>query len=200
MAEGPNYRVSFRRRRKGKTDYKARRALVLSRLPRLVIRGTLKNMIVQVIQAKTVGDVVIASAHSKELEKNYGWKGNNGNISAAYLTGLLCGQRAIAAGVKKSVLDLGLQFPSKGAKIFASLKGFVDAGVSVPYAKDVLPNEKRIRGEHVAAYASKLASNPEAYQKQFSNYLSKELQPEKLPEHFSNIKEKIMTSVKESKS
>ena len=200
MAEGPNYRISFRRRRKGKTDYKARRALVLSQLPRLVIRGTLKNVIVQVIQAKTIGDVVVASAYSKELEKIYGWKGNNGNISAAYLTGLLCGHRAVAAGVKASVLDLGLQFPSKGAKIFASLKGFIDAGISVPHAKGVLPDEKRIRGEHVAAYASKLASNPEAYQRQFSTYLSKEMQPEKLPEHFSSIKEKIITSVKEHKS
>ncbi len=200
MALGPNYRVSFRRRRQGKTDYQARRALVLSHLPRLVIRGTLKYMNAQVIEAKTVGDVVIASAHSKELEKNYGWKGSDGNISAAYLTGLLCGYRAVAAGVETSVLDLGLQFPSKGARIFATLKGFIDSGVSVPFAKDVLPNEKRIRGEHIAAYAVKLAENPEAYQKRFSAYLSKDLPPDKLPEHFSQVKEKIISSFKESKS
>ena len=200
MAVGPNYRVSFRRRRKGKTDYQARRALVLSHLPRLVIRGTLKHMSAQVIEAKTIGDIVVASAHSRELEKGYGWKGSDGNISAAYLTGLLCGYRAVAAGVKTSVLDLGLQFPSKGARIFATLKGFIDAGVSVPFAKDVLPNEKRIRGEHVAAYAGKLASNPEDYQRKFSVYLSKDLPPEKLPEHFSQVKEKIITSLKESKS
>ena len=200
MAEGPNYRVSFRRRRKGKTDYHSRRALVLSESPRLVIRGTLKHMIVQVIEAKPIGDAVIAAAHSRELEKSYGWKGSCGNISAAYLTGLLCGCRAVASGVKTSVLDLGLQFPSKGARIFAALRGFLDAGVSVPSSKDVLPNEKRIRGEHVAAYANKLASNPEAYQRQFSTYLSKELPPEKLPEHFSSVKEKIIASFKESKS
>ncbi len=199
MAFGPNYRVSFHRRRKGKTDYRARRALVISQLPRLVIRGTLKHMIVQVIEAKTVGDAVVASAHSRELDKSYGWKGSDGNISAAYLTGLLCGYRAVLAGVKKAVLDLGLQFPSKGARIFATLKGFVDAGVTVPYAKDELPNEKRIRGEHVAVYASRLASNPEAYQRQFSVYLSRKMPPEKLPEHFSSVKEKIITSLKESK-
>ncbi|MEJ2242859.1 MAG: 50S ribosomal protein L18, partial [Candidatus Bathyarchaeota archaeon] len=31
MATGPRYRVPFRRRREGKTNYRTRRALVLSR-------------------------------------------------------------------------------------------------------------------------------------------------------------------------
>ncbi|MCW3982068.1 MAG: 50S ribosomal protein L18, partial [Candidatus Bathyarchaeota archaeon] len=30
MARGPSYRLPFRRRREGKTDYKARRALLIS--------------------------------------------------------------------------------------------------------------------------------------------------------------------------
>jgi len=199
VAVGPSYRVPFRRRREGKTDYQARTALVLSQLPRLVVRGTLKHMNVQVVKAKAIGDEVVVSAHSNELAKSYGWKGSSGNTSAAYLTGLLCGYRAVANGVKKCVLDLGLQFPSKGARVFAALKGFIDAGVSVPYGKDVLPNEKRISGEHVAAYANKLVPNPEAYQRRFSTYLSKDLPPEKFPEHFSSVKESIIASFKEDK-
>ena len=94
MAKGPAYRVPFRRRREGKTDYKARKALVISRLPRVVTRGSLKHMNVQVIEATPTGDKVIVSANSQEL-KNYGWKVSCGNLPSAYLTGLLCGMRAV---------------------------------------------------------------------------------------------------------
>ena len=113
MVGGPRYRVPFRRRRQGKTDYQARKALVLSKKPRLVARDTLKNIIVQVVRAKATGDEVIAHANSSELAKTYSWKGNSRNIPAAYLTGILCGFRAIAKGVKDAVFDVGLQSPSK---------------------------------------------------------------------------------------
>ena len=129
MATGPRYRVPYRRRKEGKTNYRLRRALVMSRLPRLVVRGTLKHMIVQVIEAKMYGDAVVVSAHSSELTKRFGWNGGCGNVSASYLTGLLCGFRAVACSVEKCILDLGLQLPSAGARVFAALKGFVDAGV-----------------------------------------------------------------------
>ncbi len=46
-------------------------------------------------------------------------------------------------------MDIGLQTPQKGAKIFASLKGIVDAGVEIPHSEDILPSEERIRGEHI---------------------------------------------------
>ena len=50
-AKGPKYSVPFRRRREGKTDYRARRALILSKMPRIVARGSLKHMTVQVVNA-----------------------------------------------------------------------------------------------------------------------------------------------------
>jgi large subunit ribosomal protein L18 len=98
MAKGSRYSVPYRRRREGKTDYRKRKALILSRKPRLVVRGTLKNIIVQVVVAKPHGDEVLVSAHSRELLKNYGWKAPRGNLPAAYLTGLLCGLKAKARG------------------------------------------------------------------------------------------------------
>ena len=76
MATGPRYRVPFRRRREGKTNYRTRRALVLSRVPRLVVRLSLKNAIVQIIESESIGDKVIVSAHSRELAKTYGWLSN----------------------------------------------------------------------------------------------------------------------------
>ena len=193
MAKGPSYRVPFRRRREGKTDYQLRRGLILSRLPKLVIRGTSKHMIAQVIEAKATSDEVLASAHSNELTKTYGWRGACGNIPAAYLTGLLCGYRAVGKDIKRAVLDIGLQMPSRGARVFAALKGLIDAGVMVPHNENILPSGPRTSGQHIVDYAKRLSSNPEAYQRRFSEYLSRNLRPEQLSEHFIQIKEKIIS-------
>ena len=194
MATGPRYRVPFRRRREGKTNYRSRRALVLSGVPRLVIRLTLNHAIVQVIEAEAVGDKVVVSAHSRELAKTYGWLGNCGNVPSAYLTGLLCGFKAVANGVDRAFLDVGLHIPSKGTRIFAALKGVIDAGVEVPHSEDILSDEDRISGKHIADYASQLASEPEVYKQKFSEYLSKKSRPEEIPERFSAVKDKITSS------
>lgn len=199
MAKGPSYRVPFRRRREGKTDYKARKALVISRFPRVVTRGSLKHVTVQIIKATLTGDKVIASANSQEL-KNFGWKAAYGNLPSAYLTGLLCGTRAVAKNVKKAVADIGLHQPTKGSRAFASLKGAIDAGLDVTQNKEKLPSEKRLKGQHIADYAKNLAStNTELYEKTFSEYLARKLSPEKLPEHFEAVKGKIVTLSKKEK-
>jgi len=196
MAKGPRYSVPFRRRRQGKTDYRLRSRLLLSRRPRLVVRGSLKHITVQLSKAKVDGDEVLASAHSRQLLKEYAWVGPCGNLPAAYLTGLLCGYRAANLGVKEAMLDIGLQLPSKGARIFAVLKGFIDAGIDVPHGEAVLPDEERIKGGHIATYASELASsNKEQYTQVFSKYLSAGLPPEEIPKHFSEVKEKIISSL-----
>ena len=194
MATGPRYRVAFRRRREGKTNYRTRRALVLSRVPRAVVRLSLKNVIVQVIEAESIGDKVIVSAHSHELAKTYGWNCNGGNIPSAYLTGLLCGYKALANGVETAFLDIGLHIPVQGTRIFAALKGLVDAGVEVPHSEEVLPDDSRISGEHIAEYARQLAEEPEVYKQKFAKYLEKKVKPEKLPEHFEKVKDKITAS------
>ena len=199
MATGPSYRVPFRRRREGKTYYRSRRALVLSRLPRLVVRPTLKHIIVQIVKAEATGDQVVVSAHSRELVKTYGWQGNCGNIPAAYLTGVLCGFKATVHGVKKAVLDIGLNSPSKGARVFAALKGALDAGLTVPHSENMLLDENRISGKHIADYGNQLSSNPEVYQQKFSKYLSRGLRPEHFSEHFSSIKEKVTSSFEKKK-
>ena len=152
-------------------------------------------MVVQTVKAKATGDEVIASAHSQELTKNFGWKGYCGDVPAAYLTGLLCGFRTVANGVKKAILDMGLQSPTRSSRSFAALKGVLDAGVSVAHDKEVLPDEKRIQGQHIINYAKQLSSSPEVYKRRFSKYLLKELSPEQIAEHFASIKEKIFSLV-----
>ncbi len=200
MGKGPSYRVPFRRRREGKTDYKARRALMISKLPRTVTRGSLKHMNVQIVEATPTGDKVIVSANSQEL-KSYGWQATCGNLPSAYLTGLLCGIRAAAKNVKKAVADIGLHQPTKGARVFASLKGVIDAGVEIHHSTEKLPDEKKLKGQHVADYARSLASsNTELYEKMFSKYLQRKVPPEELADQFEAVKEKIMPSSKKEET
>lgn len=146
--QGPHFRVAFRRRREGKTDYRRRQRLLRSEAPRAVVRKTLNQTLVQIVEAEAGGDRVVASARSMDL-KEHGWSVGTGNVPAAYLTGLLAGKRAVAKGVKSAVLDIGVQVPTKGGRVFAALQGLVDAGVNVPHSKEILPDKKRIRGEHI---------------------------------------------------
>ena len=195
MARGPRYCVHTRRRREGKTDYKARKILALSRKPRLVARNTLKHVIAQIIVAKPHGDEVLASAHSNELKKKYGWKAYAGNVPSAYLTGLLCGLRAKVVGVNECILDIGLVSPTKGRKVFATLKGVVDAGIKANYSEEKIV-EERIKGKHIAEYAINLKVGSESYVSKFSKYLEKGMSPEKLPEHFTEVKTDIVNTFK----
>ncbi len=196
MGKGPTYNVPYRRRKKGKTNYALRKRLVASGLPRIVVRRTGKNVIVQLVEPVVKGDKVVTSAHSSELRKKYGYLGSLNNISASYLTGLLCGYRSKANDVEKAVLDVGLHIPSKGADVFSALKGVLDAGVDVPHDEGILPDEKRIAGAHIAKYAEQLSANPDERAHLFSAYTKRGLSPEKIAEHFAEVKEKIASDFK----
>jgi large subunit ribosomal protein L18 len=194
MAKNARYCAPYRRRREGRTNYRARRSLVLSRVPRLVARSSLKNIVAEIVVAKPEGDHVLVSAHSKELAKKFGWRASRKNLSAAYLTGLLCGLRAKGANIKQTNLDIGLHTPSKGASIFSVLKGVLDAGVNVAHSEEKLPDKKRIEGEHIADYAKNLSTAPEEYQARFSKYLSQKLTPEDFPKHFAEVKANVLAA------
>jgi large subunit ribosomal protein L18 len=199
MARNANYRVQLRRRREGKTDYQARKGMVISGKPRLVARGSLKNATVQIIQAKPKGDIVLVSANSKELSKQFGWKVPTGNIPSAYLTGLLCGLKAKKKNVKEAILDAGLVSPTKGARIFAMLSGVVDAGIEVPHSEEKVVKE-RIKGEQIVKYAKKLGVGSEEYNQKFAAYLKAGVAPEKLPEYFTKVKTDIIATFKGEKN
>ena len=77
--------IQYRRKREGRTDYKKRLKMLISGIPRLVVRRTNKNIIVQVVDYSADGDKVIVTTNSSELSK-LGWKHATGNIPAAYLT------------------------------------------------------------------------------------------------------------------
>jgi len=93
------FQVKYRRRRECKTDYYARKRLIIQdknkyKTPkyRLVVRVTNKDIIAQIIAADLTHDVVIASAYAHELIP-YGITLGLTNYAAAYATGLLLARR-----------------------------------------------------------------------------------------------------------
>jgi len=199
MANSSNYRVQLRRRREGKTDYQARKALVISGRPRLVTRTSLKNANAQIIIAKPIGDHTVAAANSRELIKKYGWKAPAGNLPAAYLTGLLCGLKAKVAGIDEAILDIGLIPPTKGARIFAILHGVIDANVEIPHGDKKIV-ENRAKGDHIAYYAKALQADEETntYKAKFSKYNAQGVAPENIAEHFSKVRNNIIVAFKDA--
>ena len=153
-ARGPTYRVPFRRRRDGKTDYRRRLKLLKSRKNRVVVRKSNKYIRMQLISADTGGDKTLVTALSSELQ-TFGYTGGRGNSPAAYLTGLLFGKRAIAAGFDEGILDIGLITPVHGSNVYAALKGALDSGLAIPHDPEVFPAEDRLSGSIIATYLQK---------------------------------------------
>jgi len=105
----------------------------------------------QFVDYNQVGDKIITSAKSCDLSKSFSFTLNTGNLSAAYLTGFLAGKRLLKTGHKDEVIvDLGLQKSIFGTRIYAAVKGIVDAGVNVKTSDVVFPEESRINGEHLS--------------------------------------------------
>lgn len=200
MAKGALYKVPFRRRREGLTNYRQRRKLILSRKPLLVVRKTNKHIIAQLIKPSLRGDLVLASATSMEIARDYGWRGSTKNTPMAYLVGYLLGLKALRQGLEEAVLYIGLHRPTKGARVFAVLKGVLDAGLKIPHGEEVMPSEDRIKGRHIENYAKLLERDPQMYNTRFSEYLRKGLRPEQMSKHFEEclerIKEKFLGELK----
>lgn len=147
MARKTTVTVPFRRRREGKTNYKKRLALLLSERPRIVVRKSLKNIQVQIIEYVPDGDQIKVGVSSRALEK-FGYKSHRGNIPAAYLSGYLLGKKAVKSGIKSAVLDIGNHTSTKGNRIYAAVKGAIDAGLEVPCDPEMFPSDDRINGKH----------------------------------------------------
>jgi len=171
----------MRRRREVRTDYHQRLRLLKSGKPRLVARKSNKHTTAQLITPGPQGDETLASAHSSHLAE-YGWDAPTSNISAAYLTGLLAGKRAVDAGLEEAVLDIGLNTATPGNKVFAVQEGAIDAGLEIPHNDSVLADWSRTRGEHIADYAEQL-DEP---------LYSGEFDATDLPEHFDEVREAIL--------
>ncbi|KAA8589241.1 hypothetical protein FQN60_012606, partial [Etheostoma spectabile] len=95
------YQVKFRRRREGKTDFFARKRLVVQdknkyNTPkyRMIVRFSNRDICCQIAYAKIEGDMIVCAAYSHELPK-YGVSVGLTNYAAAYCTGLLLARRLL---------------------------------------------------------------------------------------------------------
>jgi large subunit ribosomal protein L5e len=93
------FQVKFKRRRQAKTDYHARKRLIIQdknkyKTPkyRFVVRVTNRDIICQIFSADLTHDVCMLAAYSHELPR-YGVKCGLTNYAAAYCTGLLLARR-----------------------------------------------------------------------------------------------------------
>lgn len=148
MATGPRYRVPFRRRREGRTNYYIRRRLLASHETRAVLRRSNKNVTIQFVEFDMEGDRILATAGTQDIVR-MGWEHSCSNTPAAYLAGYLAGKKALAAGIEFAVLDIGMQVPKKGGVLFAALAGMSDAGLEIPHGDDVRPSDERLMGKHI---------------------------------------------------
>lgn len=151
MKLSPTYRMPFKRRLEGKTDYHKRLEILKSKMPQLVIRKSLNYVRAQVTEFDKKGDKTLSSANSKELKK-LGWTFSCDNLPAAYLTGLLIGKKSLKNNVNEVILNSGLYTSVKGSRIYAAVKGALDAGLKVPVNEEILPSDDRIKGEHITKF------------------------------------------------
>ena len=182
------YVHTLKRIRDDKTNYRKRAAILIGRHSFVTVKVSDQNVAAQVLKPTPSGDVVIASAHSRELEKR-GWKGALNNLPACYLTGLMMARKALDKGVKDAVLYIGKDHFT--SRVGACMKGIVDGGISMPVSEESLPEEERITGQHIADYAGTLKEDQEEYNSRFSAILKNGLSPEDYPSHFEEIRNKI---------
>jgi large subunit ribosomal protein L18 len=182
------YVHTLKRIRQRKTNYRKRSGILIGRRPFIITKISGQNISAQALKPTLTGDIVIASAHSRELIR-HGWKGSMNSMPACYLTGLLLGKKSIQKGATNAVLYTGNN--PFTTKVAACLKGIVDSGINIPVSKESLPGDDRVSGKHIANYANLLKDSEEKYNSRFSALLKQGLRPEDYPVHFEDIRMRI---------
>ncbi|XP_029440032.1 60S ribosomal protein L5-like isoform X2 [Rhinatrema bivittatum] len=167
------YQVKFRRRREGKTDYFARKRLVIQdknkyNTPkyRLIVRISNRDIVSQLLQ-------------KFGLDKIY-----EGQVE---ITGDEFNMESVEGqpGAFSCYLDVGLARTTTGNRVFSVLKGAVDGGLVIPHSTKRFPgydteskefkaevHRRYIYGQNVADYMKDLAEeDQDAFRKQFSQYI-----------------------------
>lgn len=142
-------KIAKRRRREGKTDYRTRKELLKSRLPRIIFRKTNKYIILQYAESEEAKDKVILGLSSKKL-LSFGWPkeftGSLKSLASSYLSGLLIGKMIKERkGQVGTVLDIGLVRNRAKGRVYAAVKGIVDAGIKVKCREEMLPELEKIK-------------------------------------------------------
>lgn len=152
---------SIRRRRlEAKTDYKLRLEILKAGKARLVVRKTNKYIIAQIVQTELAQDKVIAGVNSKDLLEK-GWPkesaGSLKSLAAAYVTGFLIGKTAVSKKITEALFDMGMNRNIHKSRIYAVLKGAIDAGMNIPHSEEALPSLDEVKkNKELASLIAKL--------------------------------------------
>ena len=150
-----------RRKKEHKTDYLVRMKLLKSNRPRLVFRKTNKYSVIQYVESVAAQDKIVFGVTSKILLNN-GWpenlKGSLKSIPATYLAGYFVGKKILKDKLETPIVDLGMQRALAKTRIFAFIKGLIDAGVEVPCDEDKFPEEERLLGKSAKENTSKIVA------------------------------------------
>ncbi|KAK9817933.1 hypothetical protein WJX72_004502 [[Myrmecia] bisecta] len=178
------FQVKYKRRRQGKTDYRARLRLTTQdknkyNTPkyRIVVRFSNKDITCQGLEEATGEDYNV-----EEQEE---------------------GPRPFTA-----LLDTGLKRTSTGSKVFAALKGALDGGVSIPHSEkrfvgydpegkalDAETLRKYIYGGHVAEYMENMKDEDnEKYEKHFAKWIEAEIEAD--PEDVEELYKKVHAAIR----
>ncbi|OIW04618.1 hypothetical protein TanjilG_30516 [Lupinus angustifolius] len=208
------YQVKFKRRRDGKTDYRARIRLINQdknkyNTPkyRFVVRFTNKDIIAQITSASIAGDHVLAAAYAHELP-HFGLEVGLTNYAAAYCTGLLLARRVLKTleldeEYEGNVEATGEDFSVEPAETRRPFRALLDVGLirtttgnrvfgalkgALDGGLDIPHSDKRFAGFD----KEKKELDPEVHRKYIfgghvANYIKTliEDEPEKYQSHFS---------------
>ncbi|MFA5071748.1 MAG: 50S ribosomal protein L18 [Candidatus Pacearchaeota archaeon] len=145
-------RVPKRRRIEGKTDYANRVRLLKGETPRVVFRRTNKYIIAEYVTSHEAQDKIEIGITSKNLKK-FGWPeefdGSLKSVPASYLTGFLMGKEIGKKKLATPIVDVGMIRTLSKNKVFAFIKGLIDAGMKIKCAKEKFPEESRIEGKNL---------------------------------------------------
>ncbi len=151
-------KVQKRRRRENKTDYLNRLKLLKSGKPRIVFRKTNRYIISQYITSKEAQDKVEIETNSRELLAKTWPKefaGSLKSIPASYLTGFLMAKKILKAKKEPPIVDFGMIKTLHKTKVFAFIKGLIDAGLKIPCKEEAFPEKERIEGANLKENFSK---------------------------------------------
>ena len=151
-------RVAKRRRRENKTNYSKRLKMLKGEKPRAIVRQTNKYFIVQYVTSDAAKDKIEIGITSKKL-LTHGWPkefaGSLKSIPAAYLTGYLFGKLVKKEKKETPIVDFGMARTLHKTKLFAFIKGAIDAGLEIPCKKEAFPEDERIQGKSLKKDFSK---------------------------------------------
>jgi large subunit ribosomal protein L18 len=186
------YIATLKRIRNGRTNYRKRAALLLSRRRFVTITVSDENVQAQIAYPMAKGDVTITSSHSRELAR-FGWNGSLNSLPACYLTGLLLGKKSLRKDVDEAILYTGKN--SFTSRVAACLKGVIDSGMKVPASDSSFPPEERLVGNHIAEYARILKDeNKDVYNSHFSRLIANNFDPTQYSSYVQKVKDAITRS------